>query len=336
MATDRDTHEPSSEGTSGGGDDGHDWYDPRRWYDEVKQRLPHPGRALEEALDRRNKVSPGLQGVDVERDLRGHGDKSGAFADRGAGEYFGRGEDMKDLADQLGRLARGEDSYSAEQLRQSLGQTLAAQQSAAAGARPGNAAMAARNAAQNMSRQQSGLAGQQSLAGIAERQSAAQSLGNMLGTMRGQDLQATLGGRAGAIGAYGTYEGQRTGRYGSELGTPSGAEAVVGGMTGLGEVLAASDERGKTAKTQGGGRQFLDALQDYRYRYRDPRAPDAAPGRQTGIMAQDLERSRLGARAVMPSPAGKMVDTSRLAHALAAGSANLNDRVKRLEGDRRG
>lgn len=284
----------------------------------------------EDWLDRRKQSEYG--GVDKEGDLRGQSGQSGRFADRGESSYWTRESDMEGLADQLGRLARGEDSYSAEQLRHSLGQTLAAQQSMAAGARPGNAAMAARNAAMNMSRQQSGLAGQQALAGIAERQAAAQSLGNMLGQMRGQDLQAALGGRQTAVGGYGNYEGQRTQRYGADLGVPTGTEQMLGGAKGVAEFFGLSDERAKTAKRAGGGEQFLEALRDYRYRYRDPGAPGAAPGRQLGVMAQDLERSPMGRRAVRPTPAGKGVDTTRLAHALAAGSANLHDRVKRLEG----
>ena len=339
--------------------------------------------------DSRQQAAEEYAGMDPGGKLAGQADAAGAFAGVGEQGYADRTAALGGVTDQLGRLARGEDSYSAMQLRQALGQNLAAQQAMAAGARPGNAAMAARTAAMNQGRLSAGLAGQQALAGIAERQSAVQSLGNVLGSMRGQDLQAALGSRQNAMGGLGTLEGERGRRFEAVMGVPTQGEQMAGVAQGIGQMIAASDERGKEDVQEGGGRGFLEALsrglwsgggpnvpmgarwqaaqpqtgvsyssgtgamdapptrqapartmldglQDSTYRYRDPRAPGAAPGRQLGIMAQDLERSPMGRGAVMDTPAGKMVDTTRLAHALAAGAADLNDRVAELEAARRG
>ncbi len=48
----------------------------------------------------------------------------------------------------------------------------------------------------------------------------------------------------------------------------------------------------------------------YSYTYKDPTMPGAAPGRQVGPMAQDLERA--GSQSVMDTQQGKMVDPARL------------------------
>ncbi len=116
------------------------------------------------------------------------------------GQLTGR---LNGSLDQLQALANGQNSVSALQLHQALQQNLANQQSMAAGAAPGNAAMAARTGAMQMGRLGYGLAGQQAVAGLQERNQAAQNYASLLGQSRGQDLQGTLGGFNAASGAYG-------------------------------------------------------------------------------------------------------------------------------------
>lgn len=164
---------------------------------------------------------------------------------------------MGGAADMMQRRAMGEDSLSAEQLRQNLGQTLSMQRSMAAGARPGNAAMAARTAATQMGRQSSGLAGQQAMAGIAERHAAQQAYqqalaqqgqlygaqgslygdqGNLAGQWRGQDLDAAKFG-------YGGIESGRTSRFGAMLGVPTGGERLYSAAQGIGSWLTRDRKR---------------------------------------------------------------------------------------------
>src|SRR5690606_36225092 len=70
----------------------------------------------------------------------------------------------------------------------------------------------------------------------------------------------------------------------------------------------------------------------YTYRYTDPDAPGRAPGLQAGPMAQDLEKTPLGASLVREAPDGtKMVDAGRAGlTALAAASEQQRelDRVR--------
>ena len=73
---------------------------------------------------------------------------------------------------------------------------------------------------------------------------------------------------------------------------------------------------------------MLDNLRAYTYRYKDPTMEGAAPGRQTGVMAQDLEKSPLGKQFVKQGPGGyKMVDYGHAASTMMAGQAYLNERL---------
>lgn len=159
--------------------------------------------------------------------------QSNDFANRGERGFYQLGREGDAEREALRRLARGEDSYSAEQLRGSLQQNLAAQRSMAASAAPGNQAMAARTAAIQGGRMGAGLAGQQALAGIAERQAAQQSLMNALLQQRQQDLQASLGGRQNALQGYLGLEQARTGRYAADKGVPGTGEQLIGGAASV-------------------------------------------------------------------------------------------------------
>lgn len=78
--------------------------------------------------------------------------------------------------------------------------------------------------------------------------------------------------------------------------------------------------------------EMVDNLEPKAYDYKNPSQPGAAEGRQYGIMAQDLEKSKAGASIVKETPQGKMVDvTHGLGLALAA-IGHLNNKIKALEG----
>jgi hypothetical protein len=257
-------------------------------------------------------------------DLAQQAQKAGAFADWSEGNVQGLSAEALAQRDALRRLASGQDSYSAEQLRQNLGQNLAAQQSMAAGARPGNSAMAALNASQNAMRLGSGLAGQQSLAGIAERQAAQKALSDMILGERGQDVQGALGSRGNAIQGY-IGKNQQDNQ-------PSGLMRVLGGIAPI--VGALSDKRAKKNIKKGAGdaKRALDSLKAYTYDYKDEKH---GKGRQFGVMAQDLEKAGLK-HAVRETPIGKVVDGGKLSLSNTAMLAELGRRVGKLEGGKKG
>jgi hypothetical protein len=109
-------------------------------------------------------------------------------------------------------------------------------------------------------------------------------------------------------------------------------------ITALGVVLAGwaaspSDKRLKTNISPGGGEveSFLDALNSYKYEYKDPDAPNAGAGMFVGVMAQDLEKTPMGSSFVKDTPNGKMVDYGHGLAAILASQASLHDRIRHLE-----
>lgn len=82
--------------------------------------------------------------------------------------------------------------------------------------------------------------------------------------------------------------------------------------------------------------EFLDKLTAYEFKYKDPNQPGAAPGQRYGIMAQDLEKSEVGKSLVEDTPHGKMVNAAQGFGAVLAAQAELNRRIKKLEGRKKG
>lgn len=282
-----------------------------------------------------NAVKGGIQtitsdpGAEAERRRRAllyqQAQQAGRFANQAQGNFTGLGLQGQNALAGLQRLAQGQDSVSAEQLRQGLQQNVAAQRSLAASASPRNAAAAARTAAIQSGRLGAGLAGQQALAGLQERQQAQQQYAGLLQGLRGQDLQATLGSRQTAVQGYGAGNAGEPEKSWLEKYGPS----ITGG---LGALAQFSDRRLKTDVRDGYGAatRAIDSLSPMSYRYRDP----ALGGdRQLGVMAQDLERAGLG-HAVINTPRGKMVKGATLATANTGMIAALARRVGKLEGKR--
>jgi hypothetical protein len=79
-------------------------------------------------------------------------------------------------------------------------------------------------------------------------------------------------------------------------------------------------------------RDMLDNLAAYEYRYKDTSREGTSPGKHVSVMAQDLEKSELGGKAVFDSEEGhKMVDYGKLAPTMLAGLAMINKRLNKLE-----
>lgn len=149
--------------------------------------------------------------------VSGIGGQAGTFGQQNAGNYQQDQAGINSSIAALQAQANGQNSVSAEQLRQGNQQALAAQSAMAAGASPNNSAMAARNAAMNMGRLSYGLSGQQATAGLQERQQAQQALANLQLGQSGQNMQGALGGYNAATGAYGAALGTPQKTWGSTI-----------------------------------------------------------------------------------------------------------------------
>jgi len=106
---------------------------------------------------------------------------------------------------------------------------------------------------------------------------------------------------------------------------------AIGTAIGTWAAIKTSDIRAKTNISPGSGEveSFLDALNSYKYEYKDPQGDQA--GMFVGVMAQDLEKSPMGASFVKDTPAGKQVDYGHGLAAILASQANIHDRLRTLE-----
>lgn len=93
--------------------------------------------------------------------------------------------------------------------------------------------------------------------------------------------------------------------------------------------LIASDERCKENIESFDPADFLDSLTGYKFDYKDKRN---GQGKQAGVMAQDLEKTDEGSKLVVDTPEGKFVDYSKSGPVMMASIANINDRLRAMEG----
>lgn len=115
------------------------------------------------------------------------------------------------------------------------------------------------------------------------------------------------------------------------------SQSMFGGLAGAGSAAMGailSDEEEKTGVSSGDSDVygFLDAISPKDFSYKDPSAPGAAPGPQTGVMAQDLAKTGPGRQMVTPTPAGMGIDATKAIGPILAAAADLHKRVKALEG----
>lgn len=103
---------------------------------------------------------------------------------------------------------------------------------------------------------------------------------------------------------------------------------VSGGAAAAGSLIKASDRRLKTGIADANDKEILEFLamlrpKSYRYKSGGPR--------EVGIVAQDLEKSRMGKNIVRDTDDGKGIDVAQAAGAFLAALGNINSRISKLE-----
>ena len=230
------------------------------------------------------------------------GDERGDMQRRAEGSFQ---QDINPLLAGLRAQSQGQNSLVDLKAKEAMGRNIAAEQAMAATGR-GSQALQQRQASQNIGGLRAGLAHQQNMAGVAERQGANQQLAQLLAQLRGQNMGLT----------------------GQLMGYDTPGEKGLGAIKKGAEAYMTSDERAKRdiKPADDKASQLLDSLKAYSYDYKDPQH---GKGRQLGVMAQDLEHTL--PQAVVDTPEGKKVHGAKLAGALAAASASMHARIKKLE-----
>lgn len=170
------------------------------------------------------------------------------------------------------------------------------------------------------------LANQQAQA-QQRRMAATQAMADIAQGRQAQDI-SKLGMAANMFNA---QQGRRANRYMAQQGMLGQAAG------GLAAGLAFSDKNLKTDIKPGNASEmiseFIEPLDSYSYKYKSESMPGKQYGdkRFTSVMAQDLEKSRIGKNMVINTPEGKMVDYSKAVSPALAAIAELHKRVKRLE-----
>jgi hypothetical protein len=211
-------------------------------------------------------------------------------------------------------------------------QDLSKQQLGAAASARGmsNAGLAQREAMQAGKEAGIDLGAQSAIAKEQEMRAANEQLMRQAAAQRGVALGAAQSNlEAGLAGS----------RMRSEfIGTLAASGAKVasggGGAAGANSDVSLKENMNQTEKSGSEMvEEFLNALKSYTYNYKDKenngqKNPD---GKVTSVMAQDLEKSKLGKQMVTEGPEGKMVDYGQGMAPLFAAIAELNQRTKKLE-----
>ena len=76
---------------------------------------------------------------------------------------------------------------------------------------------------------------------------------------------------------------------------------------------------------------FATKLKASKFKYKQPNGESYQDGEVDGIMAQDLEKSKIGKKMIVDSPEGKMVDLKKAVPATMAAVSEIMKRIKKLE-----
>jgi hypothetical protein len=224
--------------------------------------------------------------------------------------------------------------------------TLRAQEADAARARLGDVLAAGRGADIGLATSQADLrqqaaaanAGFQQQASAAnagfQQQAGATNLGAKVET-RAQNIGEAKGYREDILGAQKLHGDAEAAKLNAQAQTTGAALEAKGksrgGLLGAGGAIIASlsDRRAKTDVHEERPRamaEFLSAVNPSEFKYKGEGVE------RHGVIAQDLEKSRIGRTLIRESPGGKAVDLPSSVMALMGATAHLHDRLRRLEG----
>jgi hypothetical protein len=162
------------------------------------------------------------------------------------------------------------------------------------------------------------------------RMAATQALSDIAQGKQAQDL-SKLGM---ASNMWNAMQGRKANRFMAQQ--QMIGQAIGGASAGIAQGM--SDENVKTGIKEQKNystkmvTEFMEPLKSYNYKYKDSKySGDMGDKTYSSVMAQDLEKSKLGRQMVIDTPEGKMVDYAKGIAPIMSSIAELNQRLKRLE-----
>jgi len=300
--------------------------------------------------------------------FKGGGGSAGPVLDRTKFDYAkqvdDRTKESRDaslgLMKQLQGQAKGEGPSLADaQMKAAGNRSLQQQMAMAAAGRGGNAALRQRQVMAQGAQSGREIAEQSGIARMQEQQASQNMLAQLSQQQQAQDLQQVMDPAQGMMnyeqtrfaqdvarrnaviaeqqalrGAAMSYAAQAMG--GGAAG--GGGQQGGGGAGGMAGMFAMMSDKNVKKDIKSGSKSissFLDALSASDYKYKNPELPGRSEGPKTSVMAQDLEKSEVGRQMVKDTPHGKMVDYGQGFAAILAAQAELNKRLKSVEGKKR-
>lgn len=249
----------------------------------------------------------------------------GAAADQQALRY------QQGMMGQYADMARGQGpSLAQQQAAASTQQTLADQMAMSAAASGGNMAGQAQQIA-GMGAAAQMASGQQAAQIRSQEQMAAmQAQGQLADSMRSQAQQQQLGmgqlaGQAQMANRAMDQQHMNNMHSMFRLGGGGGGGAATGVLSGI-----LSDERAKQGIEENpmAASQAVGAMTPKTWEYKPGYGP---PGERAGITVQELEQTPAGRAIVQDTPYGKQYDVGGMTSLLAAHSADVEQRMRKLE-----
>lgn len=255
------------------------------------------------------------------------------------------------LAQNLADVINGKTPSVAQMQMQQAFQQQQAQQlgMAAAMGRGGNQALAMRAAMNNTGNLGAQQASASAIQRAQEQAAARGQMGDVLNSGRAGDIGIAGANQQSQIGTRGQNIQQTQNQAGNVLAANQNEQTGYGTAfnaanqnrqtnasllsAGAGALAMLSDERAKTSikeEPTDDLRAFLQQINPVSYRYK--MSPKDS---KVGVIAQDVERSKVGQTMVRDTPAGKAIDIPSATGAMLAAMADLHRRVSAVEGNRK-
>lgn len=255
--------------------------------------------------------------------------------------------DSANIAKNLALSASGQGpSLAQAQMKASQDRNLSQLMAAQSAARGGSGAAGARNLALASTQGNRQVAQDSGSARILEQRQAQQDL---IGLRSGEDsaagdlIQDKFNADTAAKREMQQAEIQQFGAnqqmaIAKRQGKDARTNALIGAAGSAGSALLMpgkfmSDENvKKDVKTEGAKvDKFLEKLKSVSYEYKNNEMPGTSPGKKIGVLAQDLEKSEIGANMVQETENGKAVSIPDSFSAILASQARLAERLSAIE-----